>query len=274
MTAPRPQQPAENDTKLPEYKSLSLQDASFENVIQQLPASLPADWGPYNRSQQRLILFSDGERLMVRVTDAEWITSLTASDSTYRNQFEGPQHEFRLEEMVMLMYHCMGRQGFTNTEGFRVWKELKVALLLWALSCREYSMIEHYRLIYPIACIGERVAVLNASTLVTQVTGYLCRWVLLKEGEWQGDISVDGKMQSFKFGTTPSRSPDRLSFEGEIGRLHQALTDTAVWDRYLEMDDGDRVRVVTSSGGPWQMHQSSDGGTMYFCHELEEMSGT
>ena len=220
MTTPQPQRPAQNDTKSQGYKLLSLRDASFQNLIKQLPASLPADWDQSDQSQQRLILLLAGSMLVVRVTDAQWITSMTASDSTYRSEFVGSQYQLRLEQMVMFMYHCMGRKDFATTEVFRVWKELKVALLLWALSYRDQGMIEHYHLIHPVACIGEPVALPSVSISVKEITGHLCRWVSGKDGEWQGDISVNGDMQSIKFDRTPSRSPEYLSFKGEIGCLH------------------------------------------------------
>ena len=145
----------------------------------------------------------------------------------------------------MLMYHC---QKSFDGEAFSVWTDMKVALLLWALSYHAQGMMEPYLLTYPIACIGESVAIQNPSTSAVG-KGHLCRWVPEKGSEWQCDISVRGEMKSIKFDRNMlAASPERLFFDGEIGRLHQDLTYTAVEDRHLSVGEDNVIKVKTSSG--------------------------
>ena len=128
-----------------EHKVLDLSKRSFESLIQQLPATFPADWGqradPFkarNVSNLPLILHWDGHQLLVQITGSSWIADLKANcDSVWSKEAENCQYTLRLDKMAVLIYHWVDRTAsISKGTLFGAWRDIKVVLLLWAISYR------------------------------------------------------------------------------------------------------------------------------------------
>ena len=211
----------------PKHKLLDLSKWSFDTLTQQLPATFPADWGhrgdlskESNQSNLPLILYWDGRQLLVQITDDSWMAVLKAScDPVWRRELEHSQKGLRLDKMVLLIYQLLDRTILGSKETlYRVWRDMKAVLLLWAIGYRTQNMMEAYYMLFPVACIGELV------TINKGVQGHLCNWRPQEGIKWRCEISQVGAMRSIKIPWQELiEIPDYVRSTGEMGKSLQEL---------------------------------------------------
>ena len=154
----------------------------------------------------------------------------------FRSEFESCQYELRLDKMVMLMRNCFVEPNHVSEAEFlRVWRDLKVTLLLWALEYRAWDMEDSYLQTFPIACIGEPVVIWDPS--ISEVaSGHLSNWVEEKDGWWRCELLADGQRKKMSISLLAT-TPVQFTFGGEIGLLQQDLVQVPAGDRYLTLQE-------------------------------------
>lgn len=241
-------------TERPQCKPLDLHNPSFQNLIEQLPASFPAEQSMYHskhpsKFNMPFILRWEHNLLLVEVTAEDWVAYLKSICSSIWNEKpEDGQYKLRLDEMVTVMYQCLDRSTLVDkTVLYDAWIDMKFTLLLWALDYRARNMMKSYVMTYPTACIGEPV-VMKYSSSSAKVHGHLCKWSPQEVGQWDGEIAIAGQIEVVKFSTDRLiNEPGCLLFDGDIGKLHQTLVQATATSEAEAEEQHTKTKKRTTS---------------------------
>lgn len=214
-------------------KLFNLKKWTFEDLAQRLPVSLPIRLGDKNiidgrkESKKPLVLRWEDYLARVEILDDSWIADIKAvCDPVWHEQAARCGYILCLDKMVALTYHWIGRSGLgSKCILLQAWIDMKKSLLLWAEEYRRQKEMESYLRLYPIACLGEPLVIEDANAS-TRTTGHLCQWIPGDGVEWECIISVSGQMTSVFFTWTQLvEGSIKLSFSGEVGKIHQELIE-------------------------------------------------
>lgn len=226
-----------------EHKLLNFSEWSFDNLIEQLPASFPANWGRYrdytfeerDETSLPLTLLQEGRLLYVQITDDHWIADLAATcHSIWDKETPNYRKPLRLDRMVYLIYHWVNRTNSVSKKNLlRAWKDMQAAILLWAIQLRSENNMKRYLGLYPFAYLGEVLTIKGLTikgltikdTTIKDASGHLCNWITYEADDWYCKITIKGGERiGFLFAWTQLvERPELISLAGKMSGLHQDL---------------------------------------------------